>query len=533
MNDALTLLGRLSLEASALILLVLAARHLLGPKLTAGWRVALWGLVALKLLLPAVLPIGFGVGKMSPPQHDQLTVAKGTARADFEAVTTSAAVVGVADERARWHPSSVLATLWLTGALGVLTITWFRHRKFLRTLPPPQIPSPDIVRAARQAQLPAPFVRNCPQAVVPSVVGFRKPTLIVPATPVQPQVILHELFHIKHHDLAINWLWLALQALHWFNPLVWLAAARCMEDRELRCDDKALACSSNAERIAYGRELIRLQETFQAPPALAVVAACVRNHPPLRQRILMITKPTTTSRWTHLALSTIALALTIVFFGTASAQEKERSRAGERTDSANTNEETRKPSTAREDGEKGTRMKEGERGGKEGERGAKEGEREGGKKTMREGDREGAKTGPRDGEGEKRGPKDGDAAKRGAKDGDGEKRGPRDGEGEKRGSRDGEREGGSKTMKSERDSAAGGNSGEFLQVVVLSDEEVQIGKEKVSMNKLRAFLGEFLPEHRGAKIGVKAADDVPFKTVANVIDALRDNGAKNASIQAE
>ena len=35
-------------------------------------------------------------------------------------------------------------------------------------------------------------------------------------------VLLHELLHIKNHDLIWNWASVAVQALHWFNPLVWL-----------------------------------------------------------------------------------------------------------------------------------------------------------------------------------------------------------------------------------------------------------------------------------------------------------------------
>jgi beta-lactamase regulating signal transducer with metallopeptidase domain len=36
-------------------------------------------------------------------------------------------------------------------------------------------------------------------------------------------VFLHELAHLKRHDIALNWLFAGAQALHWFNPLVWLA----------------------------------------------------------------------------------------------------------------------------------------------------------------------------------------------------------------------------------------------------------------------------------------------------------------------
>ena len=38
-------------------------------------------------------------------------------------------------------------------------------------------------------------------------------------------IFLHELAHIKRRDLEVNWLVSVLQALHWFNPLVWLGFA--------------------------------------------------------------------------------------------------------------------------------------------------------------------------------------------------------------------------------------------------------------------------------------------------------------------
>ncbi|MCX6857233.1 MAG: hypothetical protein NTV80_20275, partial [Verrucomicrobia bacterium] len=55
---------RTSIEASVLILAVLGLRLMLGARLNPAWRIGLWMLVGLKLLLPAFIPVGFGLGAL-------------------------------------------------------------------------------------------------------------------------------------------------------------------------------------------------------------------------------------------------------------------------------------------------------------------------------------------------------------------------------------------------------------------------------------------------------------------------------------
>ena len=68
--------------------------------------------------------------------------------------------------------------------------------------------------------------------------------------------------HIKRRDILTGWLMTALQILHWFNPLVWLAFHRMRVDRELACDALALSYASAEESQPYGRTIIKLLESF-------------------------------------------------------------------------------------------------------------------------------------------------------------------------------------------------------------------------------------------------------------------------------
>lgn len=55
--------------------------------------------------------------------------------------------------------------------------------------------------------------------------------------PAEAELVLkHELMHLKRCELPVNGLLCVLQALHWFNPLLWLAASHARQDRESACD---------------------------------------------------------------------------------------------------------------------------------------------------------------------------------------------------------------------------------------------------------------------------------------------------------
>ena len=72
-------------------------------------------------------------------------------------------------------------------------------------------------------------------------------------------VMLHELGHVRRHDIGANWLLALVQAIQWWNPVYWLAAARfCL--REQACDAFALQRLNGESARAYSELLLRLLE---------------------------------------------------------------------------------------------------------------------------------------------------------------------------------------------------------------------------------------------------------------------------------
>ncbi|MES2594393.1 MAG: M56 family metallopeptidase [Verrucomicrobiota bacterium] len=587
-------LMRTSLEASILILAVLGLRLMLGIRLSPAWRIGLWMLVGAKLMLPAFIPAGFGIGgwmaASEAPSAMTEKVADEWGQADGFTSVPSVSNGGIsishspAPIRLPESASSAISlreaslALWLLGVLVVFAAALYRQHRFhgfLRRRPQSTAP---LLRAlvaslSRKAGLKRQVnIVLMPAGTTPAMVGIRQPTLLLPEDwetrfdeSSLRHVVLHELLHVKQHDLAWNWAATAVQALHWFNPLVWFVVSRFQADRELRCDAGALAILAPWERLDYGHTLLRIQETFFAPPAIAGLAPCVRNHPTLRQRILMIAQPTTRQPWVH-ALLVLTLGVLVSYsFTTARAAEKEVP-AKVREGAANRSAETEKPRKG-EAGEDGKPMREGERerdgvkktGDRDGEGGKKTGDRdgEGGKKAgdrdgegmkkpgardgeggvkkpARDGEGEGGKKpGMRDGEKPRTGERDGEKPRSGARDGEGGvKTGPREGEGGKKpGAREGE--GSIKVRKGEGESASA-SSGEVITLhVTAGGDTVIINEEKIAMNRLRGHLSNFLSQHPSSKVIVSGDADVPLGALHNTVDAVRDNGNKNVGIKAE
>ncbi len=111
----------------------------------------------------------------------------------------------------------------------------------------------------------------------PSVVGWIRPALLLPAatiiglTPQQLEAVLaHELAHILRYDYVANMLQTVVETLLFYHPAVWWVSGRMRQERELCCDDLAVAACGDA--LCYARALTRLERLRVSAPGLAGLA---------------------------------------------------------------------------------------------------------------------------------------------------------------------------------------------------------------------------------------------------------------------
>jgi bla regulator protein blaR1 len=151
-------------------------------------------------------------------------------------------------------------------------------------------------------------------AVVPSVVGWLRPVVLLPVaalsglTPEQLEAILaHELAHVRRHDYLVNMIQVVIETLLFYHPAVWWISNTIRAEREDCCDDLAVAACGN--RIAYARALSAMED-LRAAPSPSLAASGGKLLPRIR-RIVGLSDSESPSRWSTLAILSVIFILAI------------------------------------------------------------------------------------------------------------------------------------------------------------------------------------------------------------------------------
>lgn len=206
--------------------------------------------------------------------------SRATALPGTHGMILSTALPSTATVPASWFEENAtrLFYLWLTGALFLLVRAawaWWRARCVV-TRSVERLSGRLEASARRLAvQLGANSVQFRLSARVASalVFGWLKPIVVLPAaalgrlTEAEIEALLaHELAHVVRCDFLVNLLQTAAECVLFYHPLVWWVSARMREERELCCDDFAVAVCR--DEILYSKALLRLEE-LRMEPALA------------------------------------------------------------------------------------------------------------------------------------------------------------------------------------------------------------------------------------------------------------------------
>lgn len=265
MDDVFLKLVNLSISASWLILAVLVLRVVL--KKAPKWVMPLlWGVVALRLvclfsiesalsLIPSAetIPSEIVTETREPVLYEQATLDIVT-----NPTLPSAAEVPVGVSRQQAQVDfNIYSILWLAGMAALLVHALVSAGKLKRKLATAILLRDNIYESE--------FVDS------PFVFGVVKPNIYLPMhmdEGTAAYVIAHERAHLARRDHWWKVLGYLVLALHWFNPLVWVAYILFCRDIELACDEKVVRGLDGAARADYSQALLSC-----AAPKRAV-AAC-------------------------------------------------------------------------------------------------------------------------------------------------------------------------------------------------------------------------------------------------------------------
>lgn len=264
MNAFLAGLAEVSLAMTAVIGVLLALTPVLDRRFAPAWRYWVWLAVAVRLLIPVNISLpGAPVRLAAPAAEYRITVSPGPA--DVSAVRPlpmgpaaggaedgGPTALGAVSGSALIPADGAVFALWAAGAAGFLLWQGAAYLRFRRT----------VRRWSRKAgeygELP---VWECPLVESPLLMGFRAPVIVLPQGLEGEErefALLHEYTHFARRDLWYKLLLTAANALHWFNPAVWLFRRAAGREVELACDAQLLQGRGTDYRRRYGAALLRM-----------------------------------------------------------------------------------------------------------------------------------------------------------------------------------------------------------------------------------------------------------------------------------
>lgn len=341
-------------SSSLLILVVMALRVLFAEKISLRLRYALWLVVAARLLVPlsfnvevygARLPVGAADLAPELPQLSQRPLSPDLAlvrsdvplenaeRSGYEiledgtvrATRTDAAAYtypvlsddgtsiwvyqgGFTVEDAVWAGFDLV---WKLGAAGVGAAFLWSNLRFGLGL--------RRNRRLRKEEAPIP-VYVADGLPSPCLFGLFPPAVYL--TPrsaedegVRKHVLAHELTHYAHRDPIWAVVRCLCLALHWYNPLVWLAVVLSKRDSELACDEGAVARLGEDQRFAYGRTLVGMVAGGRVRNGLLSCSTTMtEGKKSIQQRVALLVKhPQTVKTALFVAVSLLTLAVVFTF----------------------------------------------------------------------------------------------------------------------------------------------------------------------------------------------------------------------------
>jgi beta-lactamase regulating signal transducer with metallopeptidase domain/5-hydroxyisourate hydrolase-like protein (transthyretin family) len=333
-ETGLAWLAHASWQAAVLGLLVFLVAAALRERLAARWRYGLWLVVLARLALPVTPPAPWSLFRLTPgaftgsaPSRTAEAPVAGSPATAFipVAVAPTAGTGATANavpapvsgraERQREEPEATpgttglsLAAAWLAGVCILLVRQgWLHVRLRWRRQTWCEISDPLIRDLFERCREELGVVRSvrllaAPGGCGPAAWGVCRPCIVLPESLLAELsaeelrlVLLHELTHVRRRDVLFDRVAALLVAVHWFNPVAWLALAGLRRERELACDEAVLDHAGGCEAARYGHVLLKVADQLAAWAALPGAVGVFGKGRYLVRRIHMIAdyrKPT-------------------------------------------------------------------------------------------------------------------------------------------------------------------------------------------------------------------------------------------------
>lgn len=270
-----------SVIVGLITVLLIALTPFLNKRCAAKWKYWIWIFLAVRLLLPvnlADLGTAFQPLSQNRTQQTDQTQQNSTKAPPSEALRLERVTVEIPPQMTtpitvhtkksgfQITPLTIMGLLWAAGALCFFCIHFISYVRYKRCLLKTGTRIEDSLFARQMQELKQELAvsRSLPaieshEAASPMVIGFFRPVLVLPKVQYSAEeryfILKHELIHLKRGDVYFKLLLVAANAVHWFNPIIWLMRKEAAVDMELSCDERVTKDADYAQRKAYAETL--------------------------------------------------------------------------------------------------------------------------------------------------------------------------------------------------------------------------------------------------------------------------------------
>ena len=285
-------LVQLTLRGSVALLMVIALDRLFAHSTRTFGRRLWWCCVPMAFLLPV---------------HVRVPVPSALATGVIWNGWVAPALNGAADLAAspvgEPAPAPLLLLIWIGGVIAYSAIVLSRTVRVSRQWSKHRFCTDGgllelLEDAKRSSGVTAPIGLIVSDGVAaPAVLGWLRPRILLPSAMVAEMpprqlraVLLHELAHFHAGDIPLNWLFSLAGAVHWFNPLSYLAASLWRRFQEEAADEAALSALEEGERVGYGPALLEVIKRVSSGMLPSGALAMAESMQDLKRRLTLITE---------------------------------------------------------------------------------------------------------------------------------------------------------------------------------------------------------------------------------------------------
>jgi len=304
--------GRMLVQSSILVALLLAADLCLRRRVCPRFRYALWLLVLVKLMLPPSLALPSGVmywlgdhlPTVSVVPDPPAPIVSVAAAGDLEPVGNIVATpIGAAEmamasrQMATLQWPGLVLLAWMAGVLLLIALVLWQVVSARRALHRSRPAGRQMVALLEQCRADSGIttpvtLRRTENVHSPAVCGFLRPVILLPTTlppGLSPEglrtIFTHEMTHIKRRDPWISLVQTVVQIAYFWHPLVWAANTRLRYLRELAVDETVVV-NLRSQAQCYTNTLIDIaQMTFRKPAFSLRLTGIAESRRALERRI--------------------------------------------------------------------------------------------------------------------------------------------------------------------------------------------------------------------------------------------------------